>query len=532
MSSITLSGLALATPTNRTLFSGLNLAFNRERVGLVGRNGLGKSTLLRLITGEAVPAAGSVTVEGTVGVMRQMAVVAHDETVADLFGARDALNLLHRAELGEASVEELSSADWTLEERIAAALGRVGLDDALPTTPLAQLSGGQRTRASLAAAIFKAPDFLILDEPTNNLDRQGRAAVIALISNWRAGAIIVSHDRELLEKVDAIVELTTLGATRFGGGWSAYRDRKEVELAAAEHDAAHAEKAMDEASKQARLAAERSDRRAAVGARKGAKGDMPKIASGRRKQNAEATRGSTRRLVDARREEAGVALAAARERIEIVQAPSFPLPATGLATDRRVLQLDDVTAGYSPGEAIIHRLSFTMVGPERVAIAGPNGSGKSTLLNLVAGGLRPASGTVRVLVPAAMLDQQAGVLRSDASVLDNFRRLNPDATDNAGRATLARFLFRGDGALQMVSTLSGGQLLRAGLACILGGTTPPQLLILDEPTNHLDLDSIAAVESALKAYDGALLVVSHDEVFLEAIGITRRLDLTDRRRQD
>lgn len=531
MTSITFSRLAYATPENRRLFSGLDLAFNRERVGIVGRNGVGKSTLLRLITGEAVPAAGSVTVEGTVGVMRQMAVVAPEETVADLFGVRDALNLLERAELGEASVDELSSADWTLEERIVVALGRVGLD-AVPATPLARLSGGQRTRASLAAAIFEAPDFLILDEPTNNLDREGRDAVIALISNWRAGAIIVSHDRELLEKVDAIVELTALGATRFGGGWSAYRDRKEVELAAADHDAAHAEKAMDEARKRARIAAERSDRRAGAGARKGARGDMPKIASGRRKQNAEATRGSTRRLADARLEEAGAALAAARERIEIVQAPSIWLPPTGLATDRRVLQLNDVSAGYSTGEVIIRRLSFMMVGPERVAVAGPNGSGKTTLLNLVAGRLQPASGTVRVLVPAAMLDQQAGVLQPDASVLDNFRRLNPDATDNAARSALAGFLFRGDAALQIVSTLSGGQLLRAGLACVLGSMDPPRLLILDEPTNHLDLDSIAAVESALKAFDGALLVVSHDEHFLEAIGITRRLDLTDRRRPD
>jgi ATPase subunit of ABC transporter with duplicated ATPase domains len=529
MPSITLSGLAYAPPGGNTLFADLDLVFNRERIGLVGRNGVGKSTLLHLIEGQVTPSTGRITVDGTLGVMRQMATISPGETVADLFGVRDALAVLCRAERGEATVEELSSADWSLENRIADALGRVGLDIA-PDTTLIRLSGGQRTRASLAAALFEEPDFLILDEPTNNLDREGRAAVIALMSIWRAGAIVVSHDRELLEKVDAIVELTTLGATRFGGGWSAYRDRKEVELAAAEHDAAHAEKAMDEARKQARIAAERSDRRAAAGARKGARGDMPKIASGRRKQNAEVTRGSSRRLADARQEEAGATLAAARERIELVQAPSFPLPPTGLATDRRVLQLDDVTAGYSPGEVVIRRLSFTMVGPERVAVSGPNGSGKSTLLNLIAGRLRPVSGTVRVLVPAAMLDQQAGVLQSAASVLDNFRRLNPDATDNAGRATLARFLFRGDGALQTVSTLSGGQLLRAGLACILGGTIPPQLLILDEPTNHLDLDSIAAVESALKAYDGALLVVSHDEVFLEAIGITRRFDLTDRRR--
>jgi ATPase subunit of ABC transporter with duplicated ATPase domains len=124
-----------------------------------------------------------------------------------------------------------------------------------------------------------------------------------------------------------------------------------------------------------------------------------------------------------------------------------------------------------------------------------------------------------------MLDQRVGVLDPAQSIRDNFRRLNPEAGENACRAALARFMFRADAALQDVGALSGGQLLRAGLACVLGATQPPPLLILDEPTNHLDLDSIEAVEAGLRAYDGALLVVSHDEAFLQAIGIGRRIEL-------
>lgn len=525
MPTITLSGLAYATPENHTLFSDLDLVFNRERTGLVGRNGVGKSTLLHLIEGIASPSTGCVAVDGTLGVMRQIATLAPNETVGDLFGARDALTVLQRAEAGEATIEDLASADWTLEERIAGELGRVGLD-VEPATPLTALSGGQRTRASLAAALFDNPDFLILDEPTNNLDREGREAVIRLISTWRTGAVIVSHDRELLENVDAIVELTTLGATRYGGGWSAYRARRAIEIAAVEQDAAHAEKSVAEARRQARIAAERSDRRAVAGARKGARGDMPKISAGLRKQNAEATQGSARRLSDARVEEASAALADARERIEVVQELSIPLPPTKLSVDRRVLKLENVTAGHAPGQTQIRNLSFSMAGPERIAVVGPNGSGKTTLLSIVAGRLQPAFGTVQVAVPFAILDQRVDILQPDANILDNFRRLNPDATHNSAWSVLARFLFRGDAALKVVSSLSGGQLLRAGLACVLGGTTPPQLLILDEPTNHLDLDSITAVEAALSGYDGALLVVSHDEHFLEAIGITRRLDLS------
>ena len=189
--------------------------------------------------------------------------------------------------------------------------------------------------------------------------------------------------------------------------------------------------------------------------------------------------------------------------------------------------MEGVTAGYEPERPILRDFDFIITGPERVAITGPNGSGKTTLLALVSGGLKPWSGTVRV-VHFALLDQRVSLLDPSLSIRDNFRRINPDADENACRAALARFMFRADAALQIVSSLSGGQLLRAGLACVLGGLVPPSLLILDEPTNHLDIDSVSAVEAGLSAYDGALLVVSHDEVFLDNIGIERRLELSAR----
>jgi ATPase subunit of ABC transporter with duplicated ATPase domains len=172
---------------------------------------------------------------------------------------------------------------------------------------------------------------------------------------------------------------------------------------------------------------------------------------------------------------------------------------------------------------VLRGLSFGIIGPERVAIVGPNGSGKTTLLKLVTGALAPLAGTVELLVPYALLDQRVSLLDPALSIAENFCLLNPEADQNACRAALARFMFRADAALQIVGTLSGGQMLRAGLAVALGGPRPPQLVILDEPTNHLDLSAPEAVEAGLRAYDGALLVVSHDEAFLDAIGVTRRM---------
>jgi len=173
---------------------------------------------------------------------------------------------------------------------------------------------------------------------------------------------------------------------------------------------------------------------------------------------------------------------------------------------------------------VLRDVSLTLIGPERVAITGPNGSGKTTLLSVIAGTLTPAAGTVEVMTRFAMLDQRVSLLDPALTIADNFARLNPGTDLTACRAALARFMFRADAALQEVGTLSGGQMLRAGLAAVLGASPPP-LLILDEPTNHLDIESIEAVEAGLRAYDGALLVVSHDEAFLTAIGITRRIDL-------
>ncbi|MDK4733102.1 ABC-F family ATP-binding cassette domain-containing protein [Rhizobium sp. CNPSo 3490] len=521
--SITLSQISWATPDGRPLFSDFDLSFGRDRSGLVGRNGVGKTTLLKLISGDIRPHSGSISISGSFGMLRQSVQVAADETIADLFGVAGALALLRRAEAGAATADELASADWALEARIATALNRTGLD-AEPETPLAALSGGQRTRAALAALIFSEPDFLLLDEPTNNLDRDGRAAVIALISGWRAGAVIVSHDRELLESVDQIVELTSLGATRYGGNWSHYRERKALELAAARHDLADAERRMAEVARKAQATVERQAHRDSAGRKMAAKGGIPRIMLGGMKERSETTGGDNARLAERRRTRALEEAKAAREKIEILQPLSVSLPATGLPASKIVLKIDGVTAGYQPDEPVIDDLSFDVTGPERIAITGPNGSGKTTLLALITGELKPRAGTVSVMTGFAMLDQKVSLLDPSASIRDNFRRINPQADENTCRAALARFMFRADAALQTVSTLSGGQLLRAGIACTLGAAPPP-LLILDEPTNHLDIDSISAVEAGLIAYDGALIVVSHDEAFLENIGITRRLEL-------
>jgi ATPase subunit of ABC transporter with duplicated ATPase domains len=220
-------------------------------------------------------------------------------------------------------------------------------------------------------------------------------------------------------------------------------------------------------------------------------------------------------------------LAEARERVEQSRELAVCPPPVDLPAGKLVLELEGVCFRY-PGSPrpLLDRFALRMAGPERVAVAGPNGSGKTTLLKLIEGGLTPDAGTVRLGVSRwRCLDQRADLLIGGLSVLENFRRHAPAQPEAACRMALARFLFRGGTVHKPAAALSGGEQLRAALACVLGAAEPPQLLLLDEPTNHLDLPSLASLEQALCHYSGALLVISHDRDFLDAVGVDRVIEL-------
>ncbi len=522
---MTLDRVAARTPDGNTLFSDLSLAFGRERTGVVGRNGAGKTTLLRLIAGRAEPAEGAISRVGTVGWLAQRRDPGPGETVAALLGVDGALAVVARVLAGEGRAEDLEAADWTLDERIAAALADVGLAGLDLDRPAASLSGGEQTRVRLAGLLLTRPDLLVLDEPTNHLDADGRAAVAGLLERWPGGAVVVSHDRALLRRMDRIVELSSLGAAAYGGNYDLYAERKAAERAAAERGLDVAEREVGRAAREGQKAVEKKARRDGAGRAFAAKRSEPKILLGAMAERAENSGARETLLAQRRANEAEARLTEARERVERVRALSIPMPSTGLAAGRTVLTLDQAAWDAPNGRRVVGPVSLRLTGPERVAIAGPNGAGKTTLLKLISGALEPTSGRVERPTRAALLDQEAAILRPDETLVEAYRRLNPGTTPNDAHAALARFLFRNAAAQRTVGTLSGGERLRAALACVMTGARPPQLLILDEPTNHLDLESVAAVEAALGAYDGALVVVSHDADFLAAIGATRTIRL-------
>ncbi|KCZ92709.1 ABC-F family ATP-binding cassette domain-containing protein [Hyphomonas johnsonii] len=516
---VTLTSISLSTPDARPLFDGLTLAIGREVIGLVGRNGSGKSSLLDVIAGDAMPVAGTVHRGGTVGRLEQLP----DETlsVAEALGVAEGLARLERLAAGQGSVADAGAADWTLEARLAAALAGTGLPGMDLARRLATLSGGERTRVTLARLLLAAPDVLLLDEPTNNLDADGRAAIAGLLATWTGGAVVASHDRALLEQVDRIVELSPVGVTVFGGGWSEFRAAREAARDRAEAELDRAGSELKRTEREAQVAREKQDRRDKGGRATRAKGGAPKMLLDARKQRAETTRARGSDVAERLTGAGRAAYEAARERVEVEVPLHVDLPVTGLAASRDLLALRGVVMARG-GRRLFAPLNLDVRGPERIAIRGANGSGKTTLLRLIMGEAEADAGEVRRLTDRmAMLDQHVSLLAPEESVLENLRRLNPELTENAGRAALARFAFRNTAALQPAGTLSGGERLRAGMACVFARAEPPYLLLLDEPTNHLDLAAVELLEAALSGFDGALIVVSHDADFLTAIGVTR-----------
>jgi ATPase subunit of ABC transporter with duplicated ATPase domains len=518
------NALTLHTPDHTCLLQDFTLSFGNEVTGIVGPNGAGKSTLLKALAGVVAPGSGSVVTQGRIGWLDQSGAEIEGDLASGL-GVSAALACLQRIMAGEGEDADFDAADWTLEARVDAALDRVGLGGLALDRPLSALSGGQRARLALARAWIEAPDILLMDEPTNNLDAEGRRAVHQMLKDWPGGLVIVSHDRALLEHVDRIVALGSPGWSVFGGGWSDYVAQRDAarERAQAEHDRLDAE--ARQVKRAAKEAEARLQRRARSGKAQRADGSQPKVLLDAMKNRSEATAGRLASLSQKRVSEATSRLEAARDQLHAGPRLNIRAVAADSPQGRTVLAFDAVCFGY--GETpVIDPLSFALSGGERVAITGPNGAGKTTVLKLAEGVLTPDAGEIRrTSGRIARLDQTVSDLDPGLSVVDALRARDPALSRNAAYAALAQFDLRNKDAEKQVSALSGGERLRAGLAGVLGGE-PPELILLDEPTNHLDIEAVEALEAALAGFSGAILAISHDEAFLDALRLDRRLALT------
>ncbi|WP_328897524.1 ABC-F family ATP-binding cassette domain-containing protein [Streptomyces sp. NBC_00236] len=518
---ITCSSLSFAWPDGSPVLDDFHLTVGPGRTGLIGLNGSGKSTLLRLIAGELTPSDGHIRAAGEVGYLPQNLVLDTTLRVDAALGIDGTRAALHAIEAGDVTEERFAAVgdDWDVEERALATLDQLGLGHIGLDRTIGEMSGGECVLLRLAALLLARPDVLLLDEPTNNLDLYARGRLYAAVDAWNGVLVVVSHDRELLERVDQIADLREGSVTWYGGNLSAYEEALAVEQEAAERMVRVAEADVHRQKRELAEAQVKLARRKRYGQKMYENKREPKIVMGARKRSAQESAGKhrimhTEKLAEAK-ERLDDAVEAVRDDAEI----RVELPHTKVHPGQGVLLLSDLELAY--GARV--QGSFEVRGPERIALVGRNGAGKTTLLRTLAGDLAPVSGEASVHLPMRFLPQRLDVLDDGLSVVENVARFAPDATDNRIRARLARFLFRGARADRAAGTLSGGERFRAALASLLLAEPAPQLLMLDEPTNNLDMASVRRLTAALDAYEGALIVASHDVPFLESLGITRWL---------
>lgn len=458
---ISLSKVSFSYDSLNPVLDGVSVAFSdSDRVAIVGDNGSGKTTLLKLLAGDIVPDSGNVARNASVYMLNQI-------------------------------------------------------------NALDSKSGGERQSAELRRAFDSGAAILLLDEPTNNLDSDAKQRFFNDLMSYPFGAVIVSHDRELLQKMDKIIEIANGKIKVYGGNYDFYVAQKRAEQETIYSKYVNTKKEIGRLVETINIAQNTRQHHEAK--------QKKEIASARRSRiDANALKGKSieteakKRAIIQKKLGTQMNLQAELSAQMVDDKIKIPLPSKPFYS-KELIQISNLGFGYG-NRRIFNGFDFSMYGGQRIRIIGKNGSGKSTLLKIICGDLKPESGTVKTFGKIAYLNQDLSVLDKDKTIIDNIMDIAGVLKHDA-HVMAANFGFRGDTSNKKVGVLSGGELLKATLASVLGGADQPDLLILDEPTNNLEIKSIAILEDALNQYRGAILLVSHDEIFAKNIKIDQQIEI-------
>lgn len=460
---ISLSKVSFSYDSLNPVLDGVSVAFSdSDRVAIVGDNGSGKTTLLKLLAGDIVPDSGNVARNASVYMLNQI-------------------------------------------------------------NALDSKSGGERQSAELRRAFDSGAAILLLDEPTNNLDSDAKQRFFNDLMSYQFGAVIVSHDRELLQKMDKIIEIANGKIKVYGGNYDFYVAQKRAEQETIMAKYVNTKKEINRLVETINIAQNTRQHHEAK--------QKKEIASARRSRiDANALKGKSieteakKRAIIQKKLDTQLDLQQELSSQMIDDKIKIPLPSKPFYS-KELVQISDLKFGYGD-RMIFNGFDFSMYGGDRIRIIGRNGSGKTTLLKLICGQLKPKSGAVKVFGKIAYLNQDLSVLDKDKTIIDNIMDIAGVLKHDA-HVIAANFGFRGNTSNKKVGVLSGGELLKATLAAVLGGASQPDLLILDEPTNNLEIKSIAILEDALNQYRGAILLVSHDEIFAKNINVDKQITVTN-----
>ncbi len=528
---LTLQNISYIHPNKDLLFENIHLtANNHDKIALIGKNGSGKSTLFRIMAKELIPASGLIEHDEAPYYIPQIFGQYNHMTVAGALNIENKMQALSEILSGQLSEENYTilQDDWSLESRCQEALNHWGLNIPHLSQKMGALSGGQKTKLLLAGIAIHQPQLIFMDEPSNHLDLESRKMLYQFIKKSSATMIIVSHDRKLLNLLDSTYELHHDGLTYYGGNYEFYQQQKMIEHSALEQDIQGKEKLLRNARDKQRETLERQRKQQARGKKKQAKSGMPKVMMDKMKNDSENSFSKLKHAhagkVDGIRQD----LITLRSALPDSDKMKFNFDPSDLTRGKMLFEAHHINYRHTTEWVWKAPLTLKIQSGERIALQGGNGSGKTTLINVMLGNLIPQQGTVKSNTNKSLfIDQDYSLIDNQLTVGEQANRFNGSGLpDHEVKIRLNRFLFGKESWDKPCRALSGGERMRLMLCCLNIGQQAPNLIILDEPTNNLDIQNIEILTNAIRAYEGTLIVVSHDERFLEEVRIERTIGLT------
>ena len=542
--SISIQQISYIHPDKEVLFSDLNFAISKgQKLGLVGNNGCGKSTLLQIIAGQLSPSSGVIVRPDDLYYIPQHFGQYDSLTIAQALQIERKQQALHAILSGDASNENfvILDDDWNIEERSIAALDLWGLGQFTLSYPMNLLSGGEKTRVFLAGMDIHHPSVILMDEPTNHLDSSGRQRLYDWVEKCRSTLLVVSHDRTLLNLLPEICELEKHQINYYGGNYEFYKEQKTLMQEALQQRIEEKEKALRIARKVARETAERRDKQNVRGEKNNIKKGVPRIVLNALQGKSEK---STSKLNSTHQEKAEK-LTGERNQLRSSLSPTAILKtdfnSSSLHTGKILVTAKEINFGYHPnsdsndiqdnGDFKLQLwqtpISFQLSG-DRLRIEGVNGSGKTTLLKLITGQLQPQEGNLtRMEFTYVYLNQEYSIIDDRNSILEQaYAFNNRNLPEHEIKIILNRYLFPASEWDKSCRKLSGGEKMRLAFCCLMISNNTPDMFILDEPTNNLDIQSIEIITATIKNYTGTVIAISHDDYFIQEIGIEQRILLS------
>ncbi|MBZ4035112.1 ATP-binding cassette domain-containing protein [Flavobacterium sp. 17A] len=509
-----------------------NLSFtlnNHDKIALVGNNGVGKSTLLKIIAGKLNAFSGQIHQKTKAYFVPQLFGQFNDLTVSEALNIKDKINSLKEILEGVVTEENLLllDDDWTIEERCNEALSYWNLPDLDLNQKMESLSGGQKTKVFLAGIIIHQPELVLLDEPSNHLDFEGRSLLYNFIKSTASSLLIVSHDRTLLNILNKTFEMNSDGVSVYGGNYDFYREQKKVENNALDLDVQNKEKALRKAKEKERETMERQNKLDSRGKKKQEKSGVARIMMNTLRNNAE---NSSSKLKDVHAEKiSGISedLRQLRANLPMIDQMKFGFYNTSFHKGKLLFKANEINHNYDNELLWKENLSFEILSGDRLALKGLNGSGKTTLIKIILGKFLPKKGNITSLEKKSIyIDQDYALLDNHLKIYEQAQLFNDCGLEEHDiKMRLNRFLFTQNDWDKFCSDLSGGERMRLMLCCLTISNESPEIIILDEPTNNLDIQNIEILTAAINEYNGTLIVVSHDQSFLEQINVEKTIQL-------